>query len=390
MNKTIALFFFIMFVIGTDTFLLSPLLPTLSSLYDVSIDVSGWMVSAYALGYALFALVAGPISDNLNRKTVMLYGLAAFALSTFLCGLAPDFWSMCAFRFIAGVSAAFVTPQVWASIPFVVKPDQIVKSMGIATAGLAVSQAFGLPMGSFLASLSWRTPFFILAAFSIALIFFTIFMPAIKSSQQKNKQSIVNRYKLLFSESHIPIVFLAYLLFQIGNFAAFTFLGTWLSDDYHFNVTQIGFAMLVLGMGNFFGSFFGTRYIAKIGQTNALLGGMILMGLMYFCLPFFSSVILVEISFFLLFFFAGIIFPIMMSLFQSLNASARGTIASLSNSVMYFGTTLGAFIAGQLYAYFGNFNSVTTFTAAMFLLSIITYRASGILGLSQKVNKSAS
>ncbi|MGG3639973.1 MFS transporter [Bacillus gobiensis] len=390
MNKTIALFFFIMFVIGTDTFLISPLLPILSSLYDVTTDVSGWMVSSYALGYALIALIAGPISDNLNRKTVMIYGLAAFALSTFLCGLASDFWSMCAYRFIAGVSAAFVTPQVWASIPLVVKPDQIVKSMGIATAGLAVSQALGLPMGSFLASLSWRAPFFVLGAFSIVLIFLTVFMPAIKSSQQIKQQSIFNRYKLLFSESHVFIVFFAYLLFQTGNFAAFTFLGTWLNDDYHFNVAQIGTAMLVLGMGNFIGSFFGSRYISKIGQTKSLLGGILLMGLLYFCLPFFPSVILVEISFFLLFFFAGILFPIMMSLFQSLNPSARGTIASLSNSVMYFGTTLGAFIAGQLYAHFGNFNSVTSFTAAMFLLSIITYKASGILGAEQKVNKPAS
>ncbi|PGD40780.1 hypothetical protein COM36_33315, partial [Bacillus toyonensis] len=72
------------------------------------------MVSSYALGYAIFALIAGPISDGLNRKKVMIYGMIAFSVSTFLCGLAPNFWTMVIFRFIAGVSAAFVTPQVWA------------------------------------------------------------------------------------------------------------------------------------------------------------------------------------------------------------------------------------------------------------------------------------
>ena len=119
-----------MFVIGTDTFLISPLLPTLFNLYHVSTDISGLMVSAYALGYAIFAFIAGPISDNLNRKKVMLYGLIAFTISTFLCGIASSFWMMCGMRLIAGISAAFVTPQVWASIPLLVKPERILKSMG--------------------------------------------------------------------------------------------------------------------------------------------------------------------------------------------------------------------------------------------------------------------
>lgn len=86
MNR-IWLFFSVMFVIGTDTFLLSPLLPLLQDQFHVSTDLSGWMVSAYALGYALFAFIAGPISDRLNRKTVMLWGLAGFIVSTFLCGI---------------------------------------------------------------------------------------------------------------------------------------------------------------------------------------------------------------------------------------------------------------------------------------------------------------
>lgn len=68
MNRVLAVFFMIMFMIGTDTFLISPLLPTLQQAYHVSTELSGWMVSSYALGYAGFALVAGPISDGLNRK----------------------------------------------------------------------------------------------------------------------------------------------------------------------------------------------------------------------------------------------------------------------------------------------------------------------------------
>ena len=109
-----------MFIIGTDTFLISPLLTTLSSLYHIDTSISGWMVSAYTIGYALFALLSGPISDGRDRKKVMVYSCLAFTISTFLCGFANSFALMFLFRFLAGISASFVTSQVWASIPVVV------------------------------------------------------------------------------------------------------------------------------------------------------------------------------------------------------------------------------------------------------------------------------
>ncbi|MDZ4438805.1 MFS transporter, partial [Bacillus cereus] len=52
MKRVLAVFFTIMFMIGTDTFLISPLLPTLQQVYHISTELSGWMVSSYALGYA--------------------------------------------------------------------------------------------------------------------------------------------------------------------------------------------------------------------------------------------------------------------------------------------------------------------------------------------------
>ncbi|MFS1026480.1 MFS transporter [Enterococcus casseliflavus] len=169
MKKYSIVFFFVMFIIGTDTFLVSPLLPTLSQLYGIPASISGWMVSAYALGYALFALISGPLSDGRNRKKVMIFGFLGFAIATLLCGFATSFQSMIVFRFLAGVSASFVTPQVWASIPVIATKEKIVKMMGMASAGLAVSQLIGVPLGSYLAVISWRTPFFVISIISLIM-----------------------------------------------------------------------------------------------------------------------------------------------------------------------------------------------------------------------------
>lgn len=103
MTKFIMLFFLVMFMIGTDTFLISPLLPTLQTEFGVSTEMSGWMLGAYTLGSAVFALIAGPLSDGWNRRTVMICGLLGFSVATILCGFADSFWMMCILRFLAGV-----------------------------------------------------------------------------------------------------------------------------------------------------------------------------------------------------------------------------------------------------------------------------------------------
>ena len=154
------LFFLVMFVIGTDTFLVSPLLPTLTHYYGITTSLSGFIVSAYAIGYMLSALLIGPISDRHDRKKILVGGLVVFTVATASCGLANTFAWMLITRFVAGIAAATAGPQIWAAIPVLFPRQQVVKVMGYATAGLAVAQIVGVPLGSYLAVWSWRFPFF--------------------------------------------------------------------------------------------------------------------------------------------------------------------------------------------------------------------------------------
>ena len=59
-RKLSLLGFAVMFLIGSDTFVVAPLLPSLAKAFDVSTTQSGWLVSVYAIGYALTGLVSGP------------------------------------------------------------------------------------------------------------------------------------------------------------------------------------------------------------------------------------------------------------------------------------------------------------------------------------------
>ncbi|PGK24921.1 MFS transporter [Bacillus cereus] len=378
MNRVLAVFFMIMFMIGTDTFLISPLLPTLQQVYHVSTELSGWMVSSYALGYAGFALVAGPISDGLNRKKVMVLGMSFFAISTFFCGIAPSFLWMLTFRFLAGVSAAFVSPQVWASIPLLIEKKQIVKAIGVATAGVSISQILGLPLGAYLATIHYTIPFYfigILSALLVILIY--VVLPEIQSVHiGGNKKAILQRYKQLLTDSKVSLSYFAYFVFQTGNFAAFSFFGVWLSIQFGLQVHEVGTAMLVLGLGNLIGNIFGPRIVNKIGYNLSFYGGIIFTAVLYVLLPHVKNIVLVELLFFALFFVTGILFVLMMRHLQNMSSVARGTRAALANASMYIGQMIGAAIAGMLFAISHNFILIGSFTALLYIGALFLFRKS--------------
>lgn len=391
MRRYSALFFLIMFMIGTDTFLISPLLPTLQTEFGVSTNIAGWMLGAYTLGSAVFALIAGPLSDGWNRRTVLLCGLLSFSVSTILCGFANSFWTMCLFRFLAGVSAAFTAPQVWASIPAIMPASKISKTMGIAFAGLAASQALGVPIGSWLAASRWSVPFWTIGFISLqltAVVFYLL--PSLKPGSLERK-SILRSYVPLIMSGKARSGFLAYLLLHLGSGTAFAFVGKWMADRFELSIGQIGTVMMFLGFGTLLGSIISSFAIRKLGLSKAVVVGMLMLIILYLAMPHFTNLTIVTTVYLIIFTTLGVIFPIVMGLLTSLNASIRGTISSLANSTMNSANTLGAWIAGLLYVEFGGYSSIGIFSAVCLALSLGTFLFGGVLrsNTDQKDKESA-
>ncbi|XOK59175.1 MFS transporter [Paenibacillus elgii] len=389
MLRLTILLFLVMFVIGTDTFLISPLIPTLQQLFHIPTESAGWMVGAYALGYALFALIAGPLSDGWDRKKVMLAGMVCFSISTLLCGFATGFWSMFLFRFLAGISAAFTAPQVWASIPALIPTPKIAKVSGIVMAGVAASQAFGIPIGSLLASIHWSYSFFTIGTFALFVAIFIYYaLPEMKPDQgQITKSPIFSRYIPLLNSPMARRAFFAHFLFQCGFFASFSFIGKWVTDRFHLPIDQAGYVMFFLGLGNIVGSLCGAYVIKTLNRFNTLVAGILVSIACFIVLPHLPSVAAFESVYFFIFVTMGIAFPLILGLLNSLNPTIRGTISSLASSIMYAATTLGSWIAGLIYASFNGFSAVGLFAAICFAGSLLLFIFSGILASDAKTKK---
>ena len=357
-----------MFLIGSDTFVVAPLMPSLAKAFDVSTTQSGWLVSVYAIGYALTGLVSGPISDRGNRRIILTLGMVVFALATAACAASPGFWTMFIFRFITGGAAAVAAPQVWAMIPALVGPDQkiVLRVMGYTTAGLSIAQVVGVPLGSLLAIINWRIVFPIIGACALALTVTLWYqIPDIRPTVAAKK---VPYLTLL----HVPQAitrFLSYLVYTLAFFTVFTYAPTWLEDGLGTSKTTVALIVLAGGIGNTIGSLFGVRLTGRMTPAQAIYLSAAVMGIAYLTLAASPAPIFVGLVFLPLFACGGAMLSVRMLHLQQLDSTARGTISTLTSAVMYIGTTVAGLIGGPLLTLTGNFAAIGI---TAFLLSTVS------------------
>ena len=63
------------FFVGATEFMLSSMFAPLAAAFDTSPVGASWLVSSYALSYALVAPVFGYFSDRMDRSRLLLYRL---------------------------------------------------------------------------------------------------------------------------------------------------------------------------------------------------------------------------------------------------------------------------------------------------------------------------
>jgi DHA1 family bicyclomycin/chloramphenicol resistance-like MFS transporter len=90
--------------LSTDMYL--PALPALSRELASTVSQAQLTLSAGILGLSLGQVLAGPSSDALGRRRPLLIGLAAFALASLLCIIAPSIAMLTVLRFVQGIAGA--------------------------------------------------------------------------------------------------------------------------------------------------------------------------------------------------------------------------------------------------------------------------------------------
>jgi len=138
----------------------------------------GWVLSMFALGYALFQTPLGILSDRFGPRKALAAVVSLWSLFTALTGAVTNFITLFFIRFFFGVGEAGAYPGISKAVYHWIPIRERGIVNGINFSGGRFGAAFALPLVAIVIdSLGWRNTFFILGFLGIiwALAWYYLF-----------------------------------------------------------------------------------------------------------------------------------------------------------------------------------------------------------------------
>jgi EmrB/QacA subfamily drug resistance transporter len=150
-----------------DVFIVNVAIPSIRRDLGASFAEVEFVIAGYGLAYAVALITGGRLGDIFGRRLMFMIGLAAFVLTSVLCGLAPSSLWLVIGRLAQGLAAAILFPQVFSLIR-VAFADPSRRAIAFSVMGVVLGLAciFGQILGGLLveadlAGLGWRPVFLI-------------------------------------------------------------------------------------------------------------------------------------------------------------------------------------------------------------------------------------
>ncbi len=126
------------------------------------LEGQAYVVSGYLGVLAAFLILAGALSDHYGRRRVYAIGLAGFAVSSALCGLAPNLELLVLFRLIQGAAGALLVPGSLSLITQAFEGAERGRAFGMWAASTSALTVLGPIVGGTLVdTIGWRIAFLI-------------------------------------------------------------------------------------------------------------------------------------------------------------------------------------------------------------------------------------
>ncbi|RDI54051.1 MFS transporter [Nocardia mexicana] len=150
------------FMLLIDVTIVNVALPDMQRDLHASFGSLQWVVDGYALAMAALMLGAGSIADLTGHRRTYAAGLALFAASSLVCGIAPNPAVLIAARVAQGVGAAAMSCTCFALLNKSYDGRDRAAAYGMWGAVAGASSAVGPIVGGLLTEIaSWRWIFFV-------------------------------------------------------------------------------------------------------------------------------------------------------------------------------------------------------------------------------------
>ena len=246
------------FAIGTTEFVTMGLLPDIARGIDESIPTTGHIISAYAVGVVIGAPVIVSLAARLPRRELAIGLVLALGIGNAITAVAQGYWEVMAARFLCGLPHGAYFGVAALAAAHLMGPQNRAKAVAHVLTGLTVATVLGVPMASWLGQFwGWRAAFGLVVGIGIATLTALWFWLPFQLRFMRSTSPLTELGALRRSQ-----VWLALLVGMIGfggMFAVYTYITTTMTDVAGMPRALVPVALMVFGLGMFFGNLVGGR-----------------------------------------------------------------------------------------------------------------------------------
>ncbi len=340
------------FAIGTEGFMIVPLLPKMAEDLQLSVATLGTLVTVFTLTLAFSSPILTTLFGGVNRRRLLISTMVFFALANLVAWQSSGYWGIFAARVLLAIAAGLYTPNANALISALIAPEKRGKALAIVNGGMTIAIALGLPIGSLLGNaLGWRVTF--LGVGILALVAVVGLIVGLDRSAGAGIAVPSLSARLAVAKRVPVLVGLAITLFwAIGAYTVWTYIAPYLQSVANFGPDGISFIVCLWGVSAAIGIFSGGALSDKLGARVVMGGSLVLLTGAFLLLSFtafFLSPAQAAIPIVISVAVWGVtvfgFFPAQMShLIQAGGQASAPIVLSLNTSSMYGGFALGSAI----------------------------------------------
>ncbi|WP_409190257.1 MFS transporter [Bradyrhizobium sp. RDM4] len=356
------------FAIGLDTFVIIGALEVISRDLNISTGAAGWVISIYALCYAVFAPLNASMFRAVSRRNVQILSLSIFIVGNVVCAFAPNFLSLAAARVISAYGAAMFTPAATAMATELLPPARKGLALSLVFGGMTVSQVAGVPATSWIAdAIGWRFAFgFVIIAGLLALLMFAPMMSDVSTMAQERRNPPASKDfpKVIFGILSVTLFVVA------SEFVVYSYVSVFITGSLLTGVPLLSAALFAYGFGAATGNVACGFLTDRFGPYNVLIAAvgaqlMLLVGLISFGHHGALTVLIA-------FFWGNVSYMYLVPIQHRLLALAGGRselVLAMNSSTTFAGIAIGAFLGGILVETSG----VTSLAVGSILIGLVGY-----------------
>jgi predicted MFS family arabinose efflux permease len=342
------------FLLGTDNLVIGPLVNQISNDIHSSPENVTLGITLYSVAYGFFALFLAPISDIYGRKMIIVISSFVFGLTCFGISLFHDNTSFLLFRFLSGVSAAVLGPNLWAYVNEVFEKGkrEIVTSWMMSAFNLAT--VLGVPIGLFVSGMfGWSDIFIVMGLLSI--IVSLLFLIYGKQLSIKRIFTFKKHFSNIKEALHLNWRLSLSMFFASASYlSVYPFINLWLEEKGNWTISAQTVVFFLIGLTGFVGNIISGFVLQKVSANK--------ISRQFWVMQSFITIILLVTTYLIyntfLFigltaiwtFLTGIGNTAFISYIGSRGGKIRGSVMALNNSSIFLGFTLGSLAGSKVWA----------------------------------------